>query len=199
MTCNCSSFSKTCRDAGRPRRAPRLARADRAVGRPKRAGCTRRCAADGAAVGRRTRTHRRRGCLRPAEAQRAAFWLVRHSVSEANKKGGMGLTTDCAVPVSAVPRFIEQATAAAKRVLPRPASSSSPTCGDGNVHFIPVPDAGRVEQRSTISDSARRSRSSGPSTTSPTRLGGTFSAEHGIGRVNARRNGWRTSLKWNCS
>ena len=51
-------------------------------------------------------------------AQREAMWLVRHSVSEGNKKAGLGLNTDCAVPVSAVPQFIERATAAAHAVLP---------------------------------------------------------------------------------
>ena len=36
-------------------------------------------------------------------AQCASFWEVRHSVSEGNKKAGMGINTDCAVPVAAVP------------------------------------------------------------------------------------------------
>ncbi len=52
------------------------------------------------------------------DTQRAALWEIRHSVSEANKKGGVGLTTDCAVPVSAVPAFIEQATRAVHALVP---------------------------------------------------------------------------------
>ncbi|MCW0211326.1 MAG: FAD-binding oxidoreductase, partial [Achromobacter sp.] len=51
-------------------------------------------------------------------AQRAALWEVRHCVSEGNKKAGVGLTTDTAVPVSAVPRFIDEATQAVRRLVP---------------------------------------------------------------------------------
>ena len=36
-------------------------------------------------------------------AQREAWWEIRHSVTEGNKKAGMGIVTDPAVPVSAVP------------------------------------------------------------------------------------------------
>ena len=39
-------------------------------------------------------------------------------MSEANKKAGMGMTTDCAVPVVGSPEFIERATAAVHAVVP---------------------------------------------------------------------------------
>jgi FAD/FMN-containing dehydrogenase len=116
-----------------------------------------------------------------SEAQRAAMWEFRHSVSEANKKGGVGLTTDCAVPVSAVPAFIARATQAVREIVPGLPIVAVAHLGDGNVHFIPffgfeawqsVPDkealAARV--RRSVDDVA-------------VALGGTFSAEHGIGRT----------------
>src|SRR5262245_49501364 len=70
--------------------------------------------------------------------QRAAFWEVRHSVSEGNKKAGMGINTDCAVPVSAIPQFIEQATKATHEILPGAPIIIVAHFGDGNVHFIPL-------------------------------------------------------------
>jgi FAD/FMN-containing dehydrogenase len=116
-----------------------------------------------------------------SEAQRAAMWEFRHSVSEANKKGGVGLTTDCAVPVSAVPAFIDTATRAVRAFVPDLPMVVVAHLGDGNAHFIPffthaqweaIPDkeafAARV--RSTVNDAAIA-------------LGGTFSAEHGVGRT----------------
>jgi FAD/FMN-containing dehydrogenase len=112
--------------------------------------------------------------------QRAAFWEVRHSVSEGNKKAGMGINTDCAVPVSAVPEFIERATKAAHSVLPGVPIIVVAHLGDGNVHFIPLAsfeqwrafgDAEAVSHRvkTAINEVAHELR-------------GTFSAEHGIGQ-----------------
>lgn len=72
-----------------------------------------------------------------SEAQRTAMWEFRHSVSEANKKGGVGLTTDCAVPISAVPDFIDVATEAVRRIAPDLPIAIVAHLGDGNVHLIP--------------------------------------------------------------
>jgi FAD/FMN-containing dehydrogenase len=114
-------------------------------------------------------------------AQRAAWWEVRHSVSEGNKKAGMGINTDPAVPVSAVPTFIERATEAARRILPGAPIIVVAHLGDGNVHFIPQasfeqwrafedPDATAHAVKHAVNEVAHA-------------LGGTFSAEHGIGQV----------------
>jgi FAD/FMN-containing dehydrogenase len=112
--------------------------------------------------------------------QRADFWEVRHSVSEGNKKAGMGINTDCAVPVSAVPEFIERATRATHSILPDVPVIVVAHLGDGNVHFIPLAsfeewgsfgDADAVSHRvkHVINEVAHELR-------------GTFSAEHGIGQ-----------------
>jgi FAD/FMN-containing dehydrogenase len=114
-------------------------------------------------------------------AQRAAMWELRHSVSEGNKKAGVGINTDCAVPVSAAPRFIEEATAAVHALLPGVPIIIVAHLGDGNVHFIPMlsfeanqalpdPEATQHAVKHAVNEVAHR-------------LGGTFSAEHGIGRV----------------
>ncbi|MEO6744907.1 MAG: FAD-binding oxidoreductase [Caldimonas sp.] len=112
--------------------------------------------------------------------QRADFWEVRHSVSEGNKKAGMGINTDCAVPVSAVPEFIEHATLATHAILPGVPIIVVAHVGDGNVHFIPLAsfdqwrafdDADAVSHRvkHAVNEVAHALR-------------GTFSAEHGIGQ-----------------
>ena len=116
-----------------------------------------------------------------SEAQRTAMWLVRHSVSEANKKAGVGLTTDCAVPVSAVPKFIAGATDAVRALIPDMPVAVVAHLGDGNAHFIPffsfdqwaaIPDQDAMAAaiRGGVNDVAHA-------------LGGTFSAEHGIGQT----------------
>ena len=119
--------------------------------------------------------------LASSGAQRAAMWEVRHSVSEGNKKAGVGLTTDSAVPVSAVPEFIERATAAVHDIVPGLPIILVAHLGDGNVHFIPffsfaqweaLPDREAMGQR--IKHAVNEVGHS---------LGGTFSAEHGIGQT----------------
>lgn len=119
--------------------------------------------------------------LAVSETQRADLWEIRHSVSEANKKAGVGLTTDCAVPVSAVPAFIERATDAVWSLVAGLDLVIVGHVGDGNVHFIPMfsfdawralPDSAAMAAavRRCVNDVAHS-------------LNGTFSAEHGIGHT----------------
>jgi FAD/FMN-containing dehydrogenase len=127
-----------------------------------------------------------RGLVRDAaiatsESQRAAFWHIRHSISESNRKAGMGLSTDVAVPVKSVALFIEQASQAVQARWPKLDIVLVAHMGDGNVHFIPrfsfeewarIPNQGEVADavRAVVHDVA-------------VSFGGTFSAEHGVGHV----------------
>ena len=112
--------------------------------------------------------------------QRAEFWEVRHSVSEGNKKAGMGINTDCAVPVSAVPEFIERATRATHSILPGVRIVVVAHLGDGNVHFIPLAS---FEQWRSFADADEVSHRVKRAVNEVAHeLGGTFSAEHGIGQ-----------------
>jgi FAD/FMN-containing dehydrogenase len=112
--------------------------------------------------------------------QRAEFWEVRHSVSEGNKKAGMGINTDCAVPVSAVAEFIERATAATHAILPGVPVIVVAHLGDGNVHFIPL--ASFEQWRAFADAEAVSHRVKHAVNEVAYALGGTFSAEHGIGQ-----------------
>ncbi|MEO6896431.1 MAG: FAD-binding oxidoreductase [Caldimonas sp.] len=112
--------------------------------------------------------------------QRADFWQVRHSVSEGNKKAGMGINTDCAVPVSAVPEFIRRATSATHSILPGVPIIVVAHLGDGNVHFIPLAS---FEQWRSFSDAEAVSHRVKHAVNEVAhQLRGTFSAEHGIGQ-----------------
>ncbi len=119
--------------------------------------------------------------LAASGAQRAAMWEFRHSVSEGNKKAGIGLNTDCAVPVSAVPAFIERAIEAAHSVLPGVPIVVVAHLGDGNVHFIPMVSFAQwesLDDRQAKADAVKHAIDQ-----VSFELGGTFSAEHGIGAI----------------
>ncbi|MET4068934.1 FAD/FMN-containing dehydrogenase [Bradyrhizobium sp. S3.2.6] len=121
------------------------------------------------------------GVVAASEAQRKAMWLVRHSVSEANKKAGVGLTSDTAVPVSTVPAFIDQAMAAVRAVVPDLPFVIVGHMGDGNIHLIPFFSFAEWEampERDTVAQRIRRAMNDVASS-----LRGTFSAEHGVGRT----------------
>ncbi|MCI3208571.1 MULTISPECIES: FAD-binding oxidoreductase [Pandoraea] len=115
------------------------------------------------------------------ETQRADLWEVRHSVSEANKKAAIGLTTDCAVPVSSVPEFIEASTRAVHAIVPGLDIAIVGHMGDGNVHFIPMFSFAAwaaLADSATMGDTMRACVNDVAA-----RLSGTFSAEHGVGQT----------------
>jgi FAD/FMN-containing dehydrogenase len=115
-----------------------------------------------------------------SHAHAAAFWKVRHSVSEANRAHGMSLNHDVAVPTSAVPAFVEQATAAVQSRFPQAEVITVSHRGDGNVHFLTIfprpfweqlksPSVYAADVRRVVFDLAAA-------------FDGTFSAEHGVGQ-----------------
>jgi len=116
--------------------------------------------------------------------QRADFWEVRHSVSEGNKKAGMGINTDCAVPVSAVPEFIERATQATHSILPDVPVIVVAHLGDGNVHFIQLASFEQWRSFGDADDVSHRVKHAVNEVAHELR--GTFSAEHGIGQQLTR-------------
>lgn len=126
------------------------------------------------------------GLLRDAaiaanEAQRAALWHIRHSISESNRKAGMGLSTDVAVPVKSLAVFIDEASRAVQARWPEVVIVLVAHMGDGNVHFIPrfsFEQWARMPHPSEVADAVRAVVHD-----VAVSLGGTFSAEHGVGHV----------------
>jgi len=113
-------------------------------------------------------------------AQREAMWKLRHSVSEGNKKAGIGLTLDTAVPVSKVPAFIEQATRAIEANFDARVVVVG-HLGDGNIHFIPFFAFDTWQALPDQASTAAAVRRAGHDVAAE--LNGTFSAEHGVGRT----------------
>jgi FAD/FMN-containing dehydrogenase len=111
------------------------------------------------------------------EAQRATFWALRHVVSEANVRTGRVLSHDTSVPVSLNAVFIRKVEQAfAGRTDLEVVFVGH--LGDGNIHTVVIFDREKVGAEEfealarTVSDIVYDIVSS---------LGGSISAEHGIG------------------
>ncbi|RDU96216.1 FAD-binding oxidoreductase [Trinickia dinghuensis] len=116
------------------------------------------------------------------EQQRADLWKIRHSVTESNMKEGMGLTHDIAVPTYRIPDFVEQAGEALARHYPDTVPVVVGHMGDGNLHYIVMFSH---EHWARISDKPRTQLElSHLLYDIAAGMGGTFSAEHGIGALH---------------
>jgi len=113
------------------------------------------------------------------ERERAALWKLRESIPEAQRKDGASLKHDIAVPVAALPDFLARASAWVSANVPLGRLIAYGHLGDGNLHFnlnaVPGVDAQRFLAEAprvgrAIHDLVRE-------------FGGSFSAEHGIGRL----------------
>jgi FAD/FMN-containing dehydrogenase len=114
-----------------------------------------------------------------SEAQRAAIWRLREEHSEAQKREGASVKNDVSVPVSKVPEFIRRATEACEKLLPGIRVVPFGHMGDGNIHFnleqpVGADPAWFLAQDHAIMDAVNDVVRA---------LDGSFSAEHGIGRL----------------
>jgi FAD/FMN-containing dehydrogenase len=112
--------------------------------------------------------------------QRADFWRLRDSVSEANRKSGYSVSHDTSVPVAQIPEFVRRATAALQSRSSTPLVVAVGHVGDGNIHLVAIFDpAGR--ELSELQHEA--SAASADVHRISAELQGSISAEHGIGSV----------------
>jgi FAD/FMN-containing dehydrogenase len=114
------------------------------------------------------------------EAQRAEMWAVRHSVTDAIKAAGRGIAHDIAVPISKIPEFLRRVSPALERRFAGIHIVIVGHLGDGNLHFIPLFDFDAWDAFSdpqAVVDEIHRMTYG-----VVMELGGTFSAEHGIGQ-----------------
>jgi FAD/FMN-containing dehydrogenase len=114
-------------------------------------------------------------------AQSHAMWKLRESVPEAQRHHGPSLKHDISVPVSSIPELIERGTELARRLAPEGDTVSYGHMGDGNLHF-------NVSQRPGTSNEGFSGRAHALETALfdlAESLGGSISAEHGIGRLKA--------------
>ncbi|HWJ33855.1 MAG TPA: FAD-binding oxidoreductase [Steroidobacteraceae bacterium] len=114
-------------------------------------------------------------------AQSLAMWKLRESVPEAQRHHGASLKHDISVPVSSVPKLIEDGSALVRRLAPEGEVVGYGHLGDGNLHFnvSQRPDA---DKAAFLGRGAQLERAIFDLVDS---LGGSISAEHGIGRLKA--------------
>src|SRR5882757_2081833 len=114
-------------------------------------------------------------------AQALTMWKLRESIPEAQRHHGASLKHDISVPVSSVPKLIEEGSALVRRLVPEGEVVSYGHLGDGNLHFnvsqIPGTDKTVFLQRGGPLEHAVFDLVGS--------LGGSISAEHGIGRLKA--------------
>ncbi|MBK5263849.1 MAG: hydroxyacid dehydrogenase, partial [Alphaproteobacteria bacterium] len=115
-----------------------------------------------------------------SETQAEQFWRIRESLSEAERSLGPALQFDISVPVASMPAFMIDVAQAAERQFPGTTASSFGHLGDGNVHFHVRAPAGTdgppwIAQSGPVISAYIHDR--------VVAVGGSISAEHGIGQM----------------
>lgn len=120
--------------------------------------------------------------LAGSSAERAGLWRLREEQSEAQKRESASVKNDISVPVSKVAEFLVRARADCERRFPGIRVIPYGHIGDGNIHFNLLPASGAensafLQQTAAMMDSVNEAAR---------QFDGSFSAEHGIGRVKLR-------------
>ena len=111
--------------------------------------------------------------------QTKSFWHLRHSLPEIQKPEGGSIKHDVSVPVAAVPQFIAEADAAVLAMIPGSRPVPFGHLGDGNIHYNVSQPVGA----DTAAFLARWNEVNAAVDKIVLKLGGSISAEHGIGRL----------------
>ena len=107
----------------------------------------------------------------------AQFWRIRHSISEAQRFEGANLKHDISVPISQIDTFLKKGQALVEELMPDARLVAFGHVGDGNLHYNVAQPA---------DSDATEFLASGKRLTAAIyelvdELGGSFSAEHGVG------------------
>ncbi|GAC1336640.1 MAG: FAD-binding oxidoreductase [Acetobacteraceae bacterium] len=125
-------------------------------------------------------------------AQRQAIWKLREEHAEAQKREGASVKNDVSVPVSRVPELIARATAACEALIPGIRPVPFGHLGDGNIHF----NLEQPEGWSAAEFLARDEDIMHAVGEVVRHLDGSFSAEHGVGRLKpAMMPDWRGGVE----
>jgi len=101
------------------------------------------------------------------------FWRMRHSIAEAERVAGKALKHDISVPVSRMEEFLIRGDRMLEKLVPDAQLIAFGHVGDGNLHYnISLPAS--VEDPETVTTAIYELADE---------LGGSFSAEHGVGRL----------------
>ncbi len=111
--------------------------------------------------------------------QRKALWRIREGIPEAQKREGGSIKHDVAVPTSRVPEMLDRCTRAVEAALPGVRVVAFGHLGDGNIHFnLTQPRGG--DKSAFLAQWERMNLIVHDIVAD---MGGSVSAEHGIGRL----------------
>ncbi|MDP1735067.1 MAG: FAD-binding oxidoreductase [Sulfuritalea sp.] len=117
--------------------------------------------------------------LAASEAQTAALWALRENVSEAQKIEGVSIKHDIAVPVSRIAEFITRADAALQGAFAEVRIVCFGHIGDGNLHY----NQSKSDAQSNSEFIAQTGAVNRLVHDLVHELGGSISAEHGLGQL----------------
>jgi FAD/FMN-containing dehydrogenase len=117
------------------------------------------------------------GLIAKNEKERNDIWLIRHSISEAEKLSGRGVHHDISLPIQRIPDFLEKTIPAMENIAGESIVYTFGHLGDGNLHFTKrQPENMNGDEFMQFSNQINNIVYEIVET-----LGGSFSAEHGIG------------------
>ncbi len=115
-----------------------------------------------------------------SQAQSKAMWHLRESIPLAQSQEGLNIKHDIALPVSAIPGFVEATDAALAAAFPGVQMIDFGHLGDGNLHYnVQAPDG--VEAAEFLA--AHEAAINKIVYDAVGRVDGSISAEHGIGQL----------------
>lgn len=114
------------------------------------------------------------------EGQADVFWLLRNSISGANRAIGPAMQHDVSVPVADMADFVIEATPLVEGRFPGTKAIAYGHLGDGNIHFHVLAPTGAVRGEWEWDEGKRVSAYVHDLVT---QWGGSISAEHGIGQM----------------
>jgi FAD/FMN-containing dehydrogenase len=126
-----------------------------------------------------------RGCVQDAAIaqnlqQAKTFWHLREAIPLAQAQAGLNIKHDISLPVSAIPGFVAEMDALLTAYLPGIEVIDFGHLGDGNLHYNVQAPAGVAPGEFLA---AHEAAINGKVYDAVCRLGGSISAEHGIGRL----------------
>ncbi|MCG8506552.1 MAG: FAD-binding oxidoreductase [Sphingomonadales bacterium] len=119
------------------------------------------------------------GVVAKSDAEHAALWKLRHAMSEAQKPEGGSIKHDVSVAIARIPELIAAGTRAAQKLIPGIRPVPFGHLGDGNIHFNFSQPKG-MDRDAYLAHWEELNRVIHDIVVG---LGGSISAEHGIGRA----------------
>lgn len=111
------------------------------------------------------------GVVAESDRQAAELWRLRESLTEAESKEGRSIKHDVSVPIASIAEFLRVADAAVGSAYPAVQINAFGHAGDGNIHYNVIAPSGvdAADLNRLVHDIVIA-------------LGGSISAEHGIGQ-----------------